>query len=120
MSEWDWPLESFKEEPDKIEQHKAERAKSGFSTFDWWNFERSIAGGIGRAVREFSEGHGYHGDFNNKEDFAAFCKTIYEPLEFYASSEYDKIIKWEDQEPKYNEAIEAMQKFSERLGAWWD
>ncbi len=119
MSEWDWPLESFKDEPDKIEKHYAERAKSGFSTFDWWNFDRYIAGVIGRAVRQFADGHGYHSDFSNMEDFAEFCKTIYEPLEFYASREYSRL-KFDEQAVKYEEAVEAMKKFSERLGAWWD
>ncbi|WMI33488.1 hypothetical protein SEA_KENREY_96 [Streptomyces phage Kenrey] len=119
MSEWDWPLESFKDEPDKIEKHYAERAKSGFSTFDWWNFDRYIAGVIGRAVRQFADGHGYHSDFSNMEDFAAFCKTIYEPLEFYASEEYSEL-SFAEQDVKHTEAVEAMKKFSERLGAWWD
>ncbi|QIQ62977.1 hypothetical protein SEA_MOAB_94 [Streptomyces phage Moab] len=119
MSQWDWPAEAFKDEPEKLEQHYAERAASGFSTFDWWNFDNYIAGVIGAAVRKFSGGHGYPGEFKNMEEFAEFCKTIYEPLEFYCSEEYGNL-RWEEQEPAYNAAIEAMQKFSERLGAWWD
>lgn len=119
MSGWDWPAEEFKDEPDKLEKHYAERAKSGFSTFDWWNFDTYISGVIANAVKQFSTGHGYPGTFRNMEEFGEFCKSIYEPLEFYCSKEYAQL-PWSEQEPAYNEAIEAMKKFSEHLGGWWD
>lgn len=118
-SNWDWPAEEFKNEPDKLEKHYAERAKSGFSTFDWWNFDMYIAGVIAAAVKKFSTGHGYPGTFRDTEEFEEFCKSIYEPLEFYTTHEYGRL-KADEQAIAYEAALDAMKKFSENLGGWWD
>jgi|SRR5882757_4828806 len=118
-SGWDWPSEEYKDDPEKLKIHREQRMSRGYSVFDWWCFDTYISGVIASAVENFSTGHGYPGDFSNMEEFEAFCKSIYEPLAFYASDEYSRL-KWVDQEPKYMEAVEAMKKFAERLGSWWD
>ena len=114
-----WPARSFRDKPKKLKNHYEQRKARGFSDADWWSFDTYIAGVIGQAVAMFrDQGVGYPGDMN-EESFAALCTEISEPLLRYAEDKFD-IFDREEEEKVYNEAVEAMKKFSERLGCWWD
>jgi hypothetical protein len=115
---WDWPNKEYKDEPEKLERHRKERSEQGFSTFDWWSFDTYIAGVIGRAVLKFREdGMGYPGDMT-EESWNAFCTEIAEPLIAYSDQKFD--VTREDEFKLYEDAKEAMHKFSDRLGYFWD
>jgi len=118
MSGMNWPSEEFKDEPDKLEQHRAERAESGFSVFDWWSFDTYITGVIGNAVKQFANGRGYPGGFT-QESWTTLCNEISEPLLKFSNDQFDGNT-FDEESKMYDDAKEAMMKFSEHLGAWWD
>jgi hypothetical protein len=115
---WDWPTESYKDDPEKLERHRKERSENGFSTFDWWSFDTYIAGVIGNAVLKFAnEGMGYPGDMT-EESWKAFCLEIAEPLIKYSEDKFDLSLK--EEEELYEEVQKAMHKFADRFGTFWD
>lgn len=112
-----WPEGKLKGK--ELKEHRKERQERGYSTADWWSFDTFIAGVIGQAVADFRDkGIGYPGDMT-EESFAAFCTEISEPLLRYADNKF-RVFNNEQEQKMYDDAVEAMKKFSERLGCWWD
>ncbi len=115
---WDWPSEDFKDDPEKLERHRSERSENGFSTFDWWSFDTYIAGVIGRAVLKFRDDGMGHPPNMTEEEFNTLCTEIGEPLIAYGDQKFT--VKAKEEEELYENAIDAMKRFSDVLGYWWD
>jgi len=113
-----WPEDEYKEDPEKLKRHYDERAKYGFSEFDWWSFDTYITGVIGNAVKQFGNGRGYPGGFT-QESWTAFCNEVSEPLIKFSDKQFT-CETHEEEQALFDEAKKAMMKFSEHLGAWWD
>jgi hypothetical protein len=114
-----WPERAFKNKPDELEKHFEQRKSRGFSDADWWSFDTFIAGVIGQAVKKFrNEGVGYPSD-STPEDWLSVCDSIWVPLLKYADMKF-KVFTNEEEKELHDNAVEAMRKFSERLGDWWD
>lgn len=112
----DWPTKSL--EGKDLKAHQKERARYGFSHWDWWSFDTYITWVIANACIDFRDnGHGYvYG--NSEEEQSDFLNSIIEPLLEYSENKFDVTLK--EEETLYNNAKEAMVKFSEHLGHFWD
>lgn len=116
---WDWPLEEYKDNPEKLEQHRRERAEHGFSTFDWWSFDTYIAGVIGRGVLKFIEdGMGYPGNMT-EEEWKTLCREISEPLVKYSGEKFS-LSSLEEEAELYEQVKDALRKFTDHFGYFWD
>lgn len=113
-----WPVQTFKDDPEKLQRHFNERKEHGFSFADWWSFDTYIAGVIGKAVADFRDnGTGFPGNMT-EESFKVACTEISEPLLKYADQKFT--LGTEESEQAYLDAVKAMVRFSENLGWWWD
>lgn len=111
----DWPTKSYTGK--KLRKHKDQRAKQGYSTFDWWSFDTYITWVIGNAVLDFKDGVGYiHG--TTKEENDEFLDSIAKPLLDYSEKKFDTF--GDEEVQLYENAVAAMNKFSEHLGHFWD
>jgi hypothetical protein len=115
---WDWPDKEYKDEPDKLERHRTERAENGFSVFDWWSFDTYIAGVIANAVIKFrDEGVGYPANMD-PEEWKNLCTEIAEPLLAWSDDKFD--LDFKEGEALYDRVKEAMHKFADNFGSFWD
>jgi len=113
----DWPTKAYRGA--KLRRHKRQRAKQGYSEYDWWSFDTYITWVIGNAVLDFkNRGVGLHYGSSSAEN-DEWLDSIAKPLLRYSESKFD-IHDHEEELRMYNEAREAMKKFSEHLGTWWD
>jgi len=113
----DWPTKAFRGR--RLRRHRRERAKKGYSTYDWWSFDTYITWVIGNAVLDFkNNGVGLHYGSDSAEN-AAWLDSIAKPLLRYSEMKFD-ILDHEEEVRMYNEAREAMHKFAENLGTFWD
>lgn len=111
----DWPTYAYK--GSKLRRHKRERAKKGYSTFDWWSFDTYITWVIGNAALDFKHGFGYiYGD--NDKDHEEFIDSIAKPLLEYSEKKFD--VFGDEEVELYENAQAAMHKFADYLGHFWD
>lgn len=113
----DWPTKAYKGR--KLRKHKRERAKQGYSTYDWWSFDTYITWVIGNAVLDFkNKGMGLHYGSNSAEN-DEWLDDIARPLLRYSEQKFD-IHDYEEDKKLYEEARAAMHTFAEHLGTFWD
>lgn len=114
-----WTREYKGEKPNRWKRHKRQRVKYGYSIYDWWNFDSYIAGVLAHALGRFArEGIGH--PFNHTaESWNELCFNISESLAKWASDERWKL-NAEDSLELYRQVQEALHKFADNFGAFWD
>jgi hypothetical protein len=115
-----WTRKYKKEDPSRWKFHKKQRVKYGYSEFDWWNFDSYIAGVIAHACERFAnESHGYPGDMTAQQ-WKELCLSISTPLALWASRDRWKLSAKDEYEVLYPQVVEAMHKFADHFGSFWD
>ncbi len=110
---WKW-----RKNPLKRLRHYKQRAQKGYSYTDWWSFDTYIAGVVANACEDFKSGHGLiYG--TNEEEMNEFLDSIAKPLARYAENKFEMFDR-DEEEKMYEDAKEAMKKFGENLGRFWD
>lgn len=103
--------------PWDIAAHEAQRARDGFSEYDWWHFDTFIAEIIARAALKFArEGHCYFEDMGEKGT-AEYYFGIAGALMAYAQDDFDSA---EEGQRRETEAKAAMMRFAEHFTRWSD
>lgn len=96
-----------------------ERGRYGYSRRDWWSFDIYICGVIGRACQDFKGyGNGFPGGMTESE-WNQLLEDIYVPLLEWHEHRFE-YYDLAAEEFAYEQAKEAMHKFAEHLGAFWD
>lgn len=114
-----WAKKDKKEDPERWKAHKAQRVKYGYSEVDWWNFDSYIAGVIAHACEKFvKDGHGYPWG-RTMEEWHKLCTDIARPLALWASPDRWEI-SYDDQVELYKQVQEALHKFADNFGTFWD
>lgn len=114
-----WTRKYKKEEPGRWSRHKRQRIQYGYSVYDWWNFDSYIAGVIAHAVGRFArEGMG-HPMSHTEASWKQLCLSISEPLSKWACED-----RWtlslDDSLELYRQVQEALHKFADNFGGFWD
>lgn len=114
-----WTRKYKKEEPGKWKKHQRQRVKYGYSIYDWWNFDSYIAGVIAHATERFaSQGMG-HPMSHTEATWKELCLSISEPLAKWASEDRWKL-NLDDSLELYRQVQEALHKFADNFGGFWD
>lgn len=101
-----------------VAKHEAERARDGFSTYDWWTFDTYIAEVVARAALKFAkDGVGYFEEMG-EEGTAEYFIGIAGPLMAWAQGKFE-LDPVESLRVK-NEAKAAMHRFADHFERWWD
>lgn len=101
-----------------LKRHTEERAKHGFSFYDWINANDYIAGVIAEMAKKFDEsGSGYPATMTEQE-WSAILKRIYAPLECYIRRTGCETL--EEEADLYNDVTEALKLFAEHFASFWD
>jgi hypothetical protein len=101
-----------------VVKHEAERAKDGFSEYDWWSFDTYIAEVIARAALKFvQEGHGYFGEMG-EEGTKEYFLGIAGPLMAWAQGKFE--LDPVEGPRVLTEARAAMHRFVDYFERWWD
>jgi hypothetical protein len=80
----------------------------------WWSFDTFIISLVARAARKLREdGHGHPGDCS-VEEWHAYLKSIEDDLDAYGKAD-DTV-----DAAGYVKAQDAMRRFVDRMGHWWD
>lgn len=100
-----------------VAKHEAERARDGFSTYDWWSFDTYIAEVVARAALKFAkDGVGYFQEMG-EEGTTEYFIGIAGPLMRFAQEKFDSP---EDYGQMIADAKAAMARFAEHFERWWD
>lgn len=97
----------YTEHPDyDTELHEGERAKNGFSKYDWWNFNSYLDWVIIQGLEKFKTGSGHpvYGEVQNMEDWCAVLDKMIAGFEAHnrlmndydpKTAEQDRVV-WEE------------------------
>lgn len=114
-----WTKKDKTADPKSWRRHKKQRIKYGYSTFDWWSFDSYIAGVIAHACEKFSTSSAGHPGDMTYDEWKEYCHSISVPLALWASPDRWKM-GYKDEMELYSQAQEALRKFAQRFGSFWD
>lgn len=113
----DWLDDPAQTERLDMDRFHKERSDYGVSEYDVWNFDTYIAQVIANGCLWLkTHASGYPGDISDKE-WGAYLDSIREPLLRWVENEYENM---DEYKKLYENAKEAMHKFAERFGNFWD
>lgn len=103
----------------RILQHRSQRSRRGFSTYDVWNLDGFLAQTIADTIAHLRDhGHGYPGNVSGEEEWNDILTRIEVPLRSWAEHHYDMDLDEEDRwMSRCNEALEL---FREHFFSLWD
>lgn len=114
-----WTRQYKQEKPNRWKKHKRQRVKYGYSVYDWWNFDSYIAGVIAHALDRFVRQGMGHPAHHTEDSWDHLCLSISEPLAKWASDNRWKLSA-DDTTKLYEQVQEALHKFADNFGAFWD
>lgn len=114
-----WTRKYKKEKPGRWKKHQNQRVKYGYSVYDWCNFDSYIAGVIAHALDRFaSDGMGHPWN-HSEQSWRELCLSISKPLSLWASDNRWKLSA-DDTTKLYEQVQEALHKFADNFGGFWD